>query len=134
MKEFENSPDTTSIGRLGEKFVHQFFEKKYDEGKVVWVNQQKELGKPFDVCVDDGSGRGPLFIEVKTTTDSSKQHFEMSLKELLFAVEKGVRYHVVRVFFERNMEDSTKTSHVSFVEIENLAERLTLKQFKLLVI
>ncbi|KAJ3090554.1 hypothetical protein HK102_003386 [Quaeritorhiza haematococci] len=96
------------------------------ERRVQWVNQAAETGAPYDLIVyrrrrlgslgptaelpPASHGISPLvsdgryeweaeeYVEVKSTACQRKMVFEMSLRELKFAEEKGSRYTVYRVF------------------------------------
>mmetsp|Transcript_3746 Transcript_3746/g.5679 ORF Transcript_3746/g.5679 Transcript_3746/m.5679 type:complete len:374 (+) Transcript_3746:120-1241(+) len=82
------------IGRIGEEIVHSYFESQGK--KCVWPNRDSEKGLPYDISLPDENAT-TTYIEVKTTTNTSKQFVELSWKQLMFAKEKGESYHIYRV-------------------------------------
>lgn len=77
--------------------------KKDPEVRVIWLNESREQGEPYDIVVTAkrrGSSRPNIlhFVEVKSTSSDSKHHFELSLNELLFAARYASCYHIYRVY------------------------------------
>jgi len=89
-----------------------------------WVNVDKESGLPYDFEVMS-SDRELTYVEVKATLSDHKACFEFSHRELVFANDKGPRYHLYRVYCAG---DPVK---VRLVRVENLARRLEERQLKL---
>jgi len=83
-----------AIGRWGEQFVYDHLKQQgRQQGKVTWVNETGESGKPFDLIVvascSNGVGAGNTtttkYCEVKTTIVKSKNYFDLTLNELDFS-------------------------------------------------
>ncbi|CAD2220019.1 Domain of unknown function (DUF3883), putative [Angomonas deanei] len=88
-----------------ERYVYHSLQSEMADDKsvsVLWVNEEKEAGTPYDIVVyrQDKSGtREVLFyVEVKSTTSSSKKNFEMSIGELIMSARYGKQYKIYRVF------------------------------------
>ncbi|OQS00244.1 phosphoserine aminotransferase [Thraustotheca clavata] len=84
------------IGRAGESYVANVLRESLGD-KVEWVNEIKETGLPYDICIEHSSG-GREYIEVKSTSTFDKMMFEMSVQELDFAGQQGSQYSIYRVF------------------------------------
>ena len=115
LRDCSSSERDQEVGAWGEKLVFQYLLDKYEReagesadgaGRrhVHWVNKDGESGKPYDVVVSgDITALGArdddqtLFIEVKTTTASTKEVAEISIQELMFATERGSAYSIWRV-------------------------------------
>jgi len=85
-------------GRTGEEVAYQYLTKKYGAKHVKWVNEDGETGAPFDMTVQNESGKQE-FVEVKTTRSQDKDWFEVSAREWEFAQIHGDLYTVLRVIF-----------------------------------
>ncbi|KAG0569647.1 hypothetical protein KC19_6G104700 [Ceratodon purpureus] len=83
-------------GRTGEEVAYQYLVKKYGDKHVKWVNEDGETGAPFDMTVQNESGKQE-FVEVKTTRSQDKDWFEISAREWEFAQIHGDLYTVLRV-------------------------------------
>lgn len=83
-------------GRTGEEVAYQYLVKKYGAKHVKWVNEDGETGAPFDMTVQNESGKQE-FVEVKTTRSQDKDWFEISAREWEFAQIHGDLYTVLRV-------------------------------------
>jgi hypothetical protein len=83
-------------GRIGEEVAYQYLIKKYGAKQVKWVNEDGETGAPFDMTVQNESGKQE-FVEVKTTRSQDKDWFEISAREWEFAQLHGDLYTVLRV-------------------------------------
>jgi len=89
-----------------------------------WANTEKESGLPYDfevVCSDSEV----TYVEVKATLSDHKACFEFSHRQLVFASEKGPKYHLYRVYCAGD------PVRVRLVRVENIAKRLEEKQLKL---
>ena len=69
------------------------------------MNESRETGLPYDIEVElessevgDVNGDSKVFIEVKSTSSSSKDVVNFSWSELKFAEEKCESYHLYRVY------------------------------------
>lgn len=87
------------LARRGEWIVYQYLQKelKASAGQVVWVNEHGEQGEPFDLMVLDQHSAVQSYIEVKTSSRSDKKTFEVSRKEMEFALHAGRKYTLYRV-------------------------------------
>ena len=93
-------------GRTGEEVAYQYLIKKYGAKDVKWVNEDGETGAPFDMMVQNESGKQE-FVEVKTTRLQDKDWFEISAREWEFAQLHGDLYTVLRVILP-NAEKSSQ--------------------------
>ncbi|CAN6722643.1 unnamed protein product [Malus baccata var. baccata] len=90
-----NSTQAILTGRLGELAAFKFFVDKAGEAVVKWVNEHNETGLPYDIVLGEKENRE--YIEVKTTKSTRKDWFEISMRELQFAVEKGEAFSIAHV-------------------------------------
>lgn len=108
-----NDPESIlRIGRWGEELVSTVLQRRgrLPSGQLIagvnWVNQSGETGKPYDIEVElehiAGAGEdetdSKVYIEVKSTSASTKDVVDFSWKELKFAEEQGKGYHLYRVY------------------------------------
>lgn len=89
-----NEEECYRTGRLGEAAAFAYFGEKL-KNLVTWVNKDVETGLPYDLIIDNN--KDVEYIEVKTTRSKNKNWFEISLKELEFAFEKGDGFSIARV-------------------------------------
>ncbi|XP_020574949.1 uncharacterized protein LOC110020982 [Phalaenopsis equestris] len=82
-------------GRLGELVAYQYFSEKLGEKFVKWVNEESEMGLPYDLIIDEE--QKTRFVEVKATTSATKDWFAISTKEWRCASEKGESYSIAWV-------------------------------------
>lgn len=116
--------DTADYAVAAERFVAEKLRTEVpSDVEVVWVNEHKEHGTPYDILlVRRREGSGPFsgskevlaYIEVKSTCTRARRDFEMSLRELLFAARFGRAYKVYRVF--RASTGVTQRMHVEVLE------------------
>ncbi|MCR9123278.1 MAG: DUF3883 domain-containing protein [Phyllobacteriaceae bacterium] len=93
-----------ALGEAGEELVFQF-EKHSLEGhqrddlarKVRWVSKEDGDGAGFDILSFEPDGR-EKFVEVKTTTGSSRTPFFISRNETEFSRETGDRFRLMRLY------------------------------------
>ena len=98
------------IGRWGEELVATVLRRlRYlpQDGReilhVQWVNEVAESGLSYDIVVDlkeegEVGGVSSAYIEVKSTSSGSKEVAIFSMRELMFASQKGRDYHLYRVY------------------------------------
>ncbi|KAM1036684.1 hypothetical protein ACFX2C_031577 [Malus domestica] len=91
-----NSTQASLTGRLGELVAFKFFVDKAGEAVVKWVNEHNETGLPYDIVLGEKKNSRE-YIEVKTTKSTRKDWFEISMRELQFAVEKGEAFSIAHV-------------------------------------
>ena len=89
-------------GLWGEEYVYQslLFEQKKEQDEsttVIWVNQDEESGKPYDIEIRRGN-KTIEYIEVKSTSSNDKQLFEITLNELAQAQTHGSAFSIYRVY------------------------------------
>lgn len=82
-------------GRLGEMIAYKFFTEKLGLKDVKWVNSETESGLPYDIII--GGKVNQKFVEVKTTTSTLRNWFQISANEWHCAAEKGDSFSVARV-------------------------------------
>ncbi|KAL6194056.1 hypothetical protein ACLB2K_035140 [Fragaria x ananassa] len=104
-------------GRLGELAVFKYFIDKAGKSAVKWVNEHRETRLPYDIIVDNEGRRE--FIEVKATRNPTKDWFEMSVRQLQFAVEQGEAFSIAHVILSDN--------DAATVRIYNNLEKLLMK-------
>lgn len=67
--------------------------------EVVWVNEQRDAGEPYDIVVLDRRTRHVLkYVEVKASKTNDKHVFEFTHSEFAFAQREGPRYSIYRVY------------------------------------
>ncbi|KAG5511832.1 hypothetical protein GH5_08146 [Leishmania sp. Ghana 2012 LV757] len=112
--------DTPDYAVAAERYVYELLQEEYAKEaqqsgvRVIWVNETREAGSPFDILVvkprrlssgggsrnsvDNGRWDVVQYVEVKSTCTANRQDFELSMAELLFAARFGAAYRVYRVF------------------------------------
>lgn len=83
------------VGRWSEEYVYNFLRKKHK--KVLWMNEETESYKPYDMIVTTEEGT-EIFIEVKGTPSNHKSIFPISTEEWKLMFEKGENYFIYRVY------------------------------------
>lgn len=102
-------------GDTGEEWVEQIEKlklKKYGRydlaAKVEQVSKTKGDGLGYDILSFDNNGN-KMFIEVKTTTDKSKNNkFQISINELNASKHYGNKYYIYRVYDFKNSINGPK--------------------------
>ncbi|BFG15404.1 hypothetical protein CerSpe_016780 [Prunus speciosa] len=121
-----NSTQATLTGRLGELVAFKYFVQKAGKSVVKWVNEHYETGLPYDIVIGDKEN-SKEFIEVKATKSARKDWFEISMRELQFAVEKGEAFSIAHVILLGN--------NVARVSVyNNLAKLCQLHKLRLAVL
>ncbi len=93
-RQFPNWVDEKKkLGDIGEQFVKEFLEKKYN---AIVKHQPDSAGYDFKVIIDGVAS----FVEVKTTNNSNR--FYMSYNEIKKAQEKGTNYYLYFVQFKND--------------------------------
>ncbi len=64
--------------------------------EVIWENKNGESGKPYDIKIIENGDK--TFVEVKSTSSTTKGTFQLSENEWSFMKEKGDRYYIYRVY------------------------------------
>ncbi|CAN6486909.1 unnamed protein product [Victoria cruziana] len=82
-------------GRVGELIAFKYFVEKHGRSAIKWVNEDVETGLPYDIIITEDDS--VQYIEVKATSSTKKDWFEMSANEWLFAVRNGDSYSIARV-------------------------------------
>ena len=128
--ELSEEPGVPEVGNWGERLVYQYLLAQKTAGniiEVIWVNQEEEMGSPFDFEVHfaDDTGFHVDYIEVKSTMSDSKEMFQISVPQIKFADDKKENFHIYRIFNAGNPEK------VKLIRIHDLSLRLAEKQVKL---
>ncbi|XP_061994244.1 protein NO VEIN isoform X1 [Rosa rugosa] len=105
-------------GRLGELAAFKYFIEKAGKSAVKWVNEHSETRLPYDIVVGENEDRKE-FIEVKATKNPTKDWFEMSVRQLQFAVEQGEAFSIAHVILS--------DYNVATVRVYNNLEKLLMK-------
>ena len=84
------------------------------------MNEREESGLPYDfeVVLIEGEGERSVFVEVKSTLLDTKQQFEISAKEIQFALEHKESYQIYRIF------NAGKEDCVRLLRIDNVAQKM----------
>ena len=117
--------DEQALGRWGEEVVYRHLLREYPDHQVIWMNQEKEVGEPYDITIaptKPGSSNTQLetrkgfvlYIEVKTTRAAAKSAFEITLNELEFMKMQGDSYIIYRL-----VDGSEDDSSTSFYRLKN---------------
>lgn len=102
-------------GDTGEEWVEQIEKLKLEKygrydlaAKVEQVSKTKGDGLGYDILSFDNNGN-KMFIEVKTTTDKSKNNkFQISINELNASKHYGNKYYIYRVYDFKNSINGPK--------------------------
>lgn len=92
--------NNTKIGREGEEFVNQYFEKIKNSGQIlsfVWYNEEKESGLPYDFSFQDHRNN-VIYLDVKTTGFSFDQKMIFSSQEINYITTTQNLYCIYRVY------------------------------------
>ena len=73
--------------RRGEQIVTKLLQRLHPDDEVVWMNEQRERGYPYDIRVRRGGGR-VVYVEVKIIS-VDKQWCHISLPEHKFAMKEA---------------------------------------------
>ena len=134
------NPNSEEVGRWGERCVYEFLlnqVKVLPSGEnvdIIWLNEEANTTAPYDfeirrpntgVNQEAQSKTVITYIEVKTTSSDQKEVFEISVPELLFALEKKEALHLYRVF------NAGKPGCLRIRRLKNLASQLEKKNVKL---
>ena len=134
------NPNSEEVGRWGERCVYEFLinqVKVHPTGEnvdIIWLNEEANTTAPYDfeirrpntgVNQEAQSKTVITYIEVKTTSSDQKEVFEISVPELLFALEKKEAFHLYRVF------NAGKRGCLRIRRLKNLASQLEKRNVKL---
>jgi len=72
-----NARDIKAIGEHGEKLAKRYLLQAHPDKQVVWLNEHGNQGIGYDFVVREAN-RDLLYYEVKSKTDKSPKHFEIS--------------------------------------------------------
>ena len=101
----------SEIGKLGEEFVAEFFDKKLYNREIKtykWVNQNGESGNPFDFYYQDLSDN-IIYLDVKSTPFSFDQKVIYSDREINFAQQQATNcYNIYRIYDLREKQASLR--------------------------
>lgn len=99
----ESDERNLATGKWGEKFIYCLLrmQGKLPNGipikNILWLNEDNETGKPYDIMVTDESNKN-YYIEVKSTRSLDMSFIPISWKELEFAREFKDVHFLVRVY------------------------------------
>ena len=98
----------SEIGRRGEEFVAEYFEKLKQKGEIqsyFWANKSSESGCPFDFSYKKANNQD-IYLDVKTTTSDFENKIIYSNEEISFALslKKEEHYKIFRVYQLSNNE------------------------------
>ncbi|XP_055892730.1 uncharacterized protein LOC106068793 isoform X2 [Biomphalaria glabrata] len=124
-----------SIGLWGEHLVFDYLRRQKEENasieSVIWANADGEKGLPFDFEIvlktSDADKTSSIFVEVKTTLSWDKEVFHISSKQMEFALVQKDQYEIYRVF-------GAGSSNAKLVRIQNVSERMRVKQIQLFMV
>jgi len=94
---------------MGEKHAHKYFTTKYKDQDLVvrWMNEHKEAGHAYDLCVFEKS-KPKIFIEVKSTSVLGRHWFHFTPREYESAKVNEENYIIAHVHINENEQDETK--------------------------
>ena len=97
-----------STGRLGEEIVFRFLQWKYPNEQIEWMNERKESGRPYDICIRTKNNQME-FIEVKTTRIDDQHTFQISIAQMEYLLKNPLTYHIYRVYYSDDLQMSKIT-------------------------
>lgn len=122
-----NNEIDSTIGRRGEELVYKYLQWRYPDDKIEWINQHSESGQPFDIRMTfKGTKNQDNFIEVKTTSSSTQNTFQISIGEVECLIANQGNYHIYRVYYNSNDELSSTITILSQIKYNLQQKRLTL--------
>jgi hypothetical protein len=105
------APESQQYSRDAERLVYHIVKsappirplKAFEAFSVRWMNETEEQGTPYDIEVVILNRHTNMvverhFIEVKATSTRDRKSFELSLRELIMAVEHRGRFSIYKVF------------------------------------
>lgn len=116
----------SQTGRYGEELVFHVLKTRYPELKIIWINQEEESFKPYDIVIQHNAETFE-YIEVKTTKNPQEHSFFISAYEMdLFSKYQNNSY-IYRVFLAEPIKES------KIIKISNIVDRLRNKTLKLVM-
>lgn len=99
--DIDKANDTNKkIGREGEEYVNQYFNRLLQSGQLVsykWYNEKKESGLPYDFSIQD-SRNNIVYLDVKTTGYNFEQKMIFSSQEIEYIATTPNPYCIYRVY------------------------------------
>ena len=92
------------VGKWGEAFIYNVLRhhRKLPNGveikSIIWLNEDKESGLPYDIKVISAHDEIEYYIEVKSTISVDRALIPISWKELQFAQQVKETYLLLRVY------------------------------------
>lgn len=121
-----NNEADRKTGRQGEMLVFQYLQRKYPNETIVWVNENDETGRPYDIhMIIKSENNREEFIEVKTTRTFDQNTFPISIGEVEYLLKHSSNYFIYRVYYADHLASSTITV------INKIKDNLQLKHLKL---
>lgn len=113
-KAIKSEEEARIIGEMGEKHAHKYFTTKYKgpeyKGRnlvVRWMNEHREAGHAYDLCVFE-KNKPKIFIKVKSTSVLGKNWFHLTPNEYESTKENEENYIIAHVHINENEQDETK--------------------------
>lgn len=134
---FVESSNREDIGRWGERCVYEYLLRQAQQlppglVEIVWMNEKGNTIVPYDLEIRrrvEGAEKPVVtYVEVKTTSSDQKDIFEISLKELEFAMFTHQAFHLYRVYNAGN------PGRLRIRRLQNLASQLEKKNVKLCLV
>tara|TARA_B110000208_G_scaffold178700_1_gene226828 strand:+ start:1009 stop:4395 length:3387 start_codon:yes stop_codon:yes gene_type:complete len=131
---------TTVVGEIGERVALEIMRRELERagggGRVEWVNESTEQGKPYDLAIYDSPDSSVVtrFVEVKSTKQQQKSAFEASLPELRWALSHRVDVTVeLLCIWGINPHAVNPVADAKYRRITNLGEKLKGGSIKMLL-
>ena len=128
--------DSKLIGYYGELWVYEMLKQKYEEKikknlvELIWLNENSEQGTPYDLKIVDRTDNTEKYIEVKSTTGHTKEHFSVSIQQLLFAEQKQSSFIIYRLFNVNNGNPEKVECRI----IKNVIDKMNMHAVKVFMI
>jgi hypothetical protein len=103
-----DTDDFKLVGYYGELWVYEMLKQKYEDKinrnqiELIWLNEDSEQGIPYDLKIIDKTDNTEQYIEVKSTVGDKKEHFSVSIQQLLFAENNQTSFFIYRLFNVNN--------------------------------
>jgi hypothetical protein len=114
------------IGCRGEELVFLLLKHNHPNDKLIWMNAERESGKPFDIYRKLSNGQEE-FIEVKTTEKFNQHSFFVSVAEVKFFLQYPINSSIYRVYYADPFESSI------IIKLNQIEENLQRHNFKLIM-
>ena len=112
---------------LGEQWVNEYLHAKYHdqirlrEIEIVWLNEIKEQGKPYDFVFKNLKSKLLTYIEVKSTLSNNRQLIPITFNELRYCCSLSDINHHFQIY---RVYNTGQLKNVKLHIVENIEEKL----------